>query len=294
VSDFDELAGTVQRLAVLMGAGIPPTAAWGYLGERAGGVAERVRDGVELSEAIALESERSAGALASGWRALAAAWSVGTRAGAPLGPTLRDVADALRALAAADRAVELALTAPKATARIVLVLPVVGLLLGILLGFDTVGVLVGSSVGIGCLVAGVALMLVAWRWNRALVRRATPTDAAPGIACDLTAIAVSGGLPAAPAHALARSALERHGFEDDPAVDDVLTLAERAGVPAVELLRGSAAEARALAAAAAQRAAERLGVTLMLPLGVCVLPAFILLGVAPLVIAVVTSAVAVF
>jgi hypothetical protein len=53
------------------------------------------------------------------------------------------------------------------------------------------------------------------------------------------------------------------------------------GVPAVPLLSRAADQLRAGDARAAQEAAARLGVRLVLPLGLCFLPAFVLLGLVP-------------
>ena len=69
----------------------------------------------------------------------------------------------------------------------------------------------------------------------------------------------------------------------------MLLLSRRAGAPAGLLLRSDAREMRLEARSAAQAAAARLGVTLMLPLGVCVLPAFLVVGVVPLVVSLVSS-----
>ena len=60
-------------------------------------------------------------------------------------------------------------------------------------------------------------------------------------------------------------------------------------MPGAPLLRSEAAEHRRDARAAAAMAAERLGVLLMLPLGACVLPAFLLVGVVPLFVALFSS-----
>jgi tight adherence protein B len=78
---------------------------------------------------------------------------------------------------------------------------------------------------------------------------------------------------------------------DAGGVEEVLELSARAGVPAAELLRAEAEERRRAARAAAQERAVTLSVRLMLPLGVCVLPAFMALGVLPLLITVVSSTV---
>ena len=55
------------------------------------------------------------------------------------------------------------------------------------------------------------------------------------------------------------------------------------GIAVSTALDVAAGEARAAAAAASEAAARRAGVLVVLPLGVCFLPAFVLLGVAPLV-----------
>lgn len=58
--------------------------------------------------------------------------------------------------------------------------------------------------------------------------------------------------------------------------------------------RGEVKERRWAARADAQERAAALSVRLMLPLGLCVLPAFMALGVLPLLIAVVSSTVGTF
>ncbi len=70
-----------------------------------------------------------------------------------------------------------------------------------------------------------------------------------------------------------------------------LCLAQRAGVPAAGLLRRAAEDVRDDAAATGLAAAERLAVRLVLPLGTCVLPAFVLVGVVPVVVGVLSSTV---
>ena len=56
------------------------------------------------------------------------------------------------------------------------------------------------------------------------------------------------------------------------------------GAPPIILLRRAAASVRARRMKDAQEAAARLGVRLVIPLGLCFLPAFFLLGVAPVII----------
>ncbi len=276
---FDELAGLVERLAVLLASGVPPDGAIGYL------------DDDRLTALAAGEPPRD-----PAWRGLAAAWRVAADAGAPVASTFERFARSLRELGQNDRDARTALAGPRATARLVMVLPVVGVLFGFALGFDIVGALVGTPLGIACLGAGVLLLLLARWWSRRMLARAARRDPLPGLGLDLVAIAVSGGasLPRA-LESVGRIESELGLPRVDAAVvDATLALSARAGVPAAGLLRSAAEHARREARSEGERAAATLGVTLMLPLGLCVLPSFMLLGVAPLVLAVISSTVGSF
>jgi tight adherence protein B len=288
------VASTVQRLAVLLGAGVTPVAAWGYL-ERSGVVASVVaatETGNPIPAAIASAAGQRAGPETLAWRGLATAWAVATEAGAPLAPTLREFAASLRDLAQSHREIAVALSAPVATARLVMALPAIGIVFGMVLGFNTIATLATTPVGWVCLGFGGALMFGAARWNRRLVRRAQPTDVTPGLEFDLVAIAVSGGGALDRATALVAESVQSYLGTDrgrDSGIDAVLDLSRRAGVPAAELLRSEASELRRRARTDAQERAQALSVRLMIPLGVCVLPAFMIVGVVPLLVSVIQS-----
>lgn len=288
-----EVAGVAQRLSVLLAAGVAPLSAWGYLDS--GRVPEAVAASGRVTDTLVDEARRLPTLEADAWRGLAAAWSVATESGAPLAPSLRDYAASLRDLAQSQRDAAVALAAPVATARMVMALPAVGVLFGLALGFDTLGILFGTPVGWACLGVGTALMLLGSRWNRRLVRTAQPSGATPGIECDLMAIALAGGGSLDRARRLLDDAVAEFGLSSrDARIDAVLELSRRAGVPAGDLLRSEADEARRQARTDAQERAARLSVRLMIPLGLCVLPAFMVLGVLPLLAAVVTSTVGQF
>jgi pilus assembly protein TadC len=94
--------------------------------------------------------------------------------------------------------------------------------------------------------------------------------------------AVAVGTPAGEAW-LALSA----GDTDDPlaACARVLSRAADGGAPIAAAVGRLAVEARADARAAGLQAAHRVGVLVVAPLGLCFLPAFVLLGVVPVVVA---------
>jgi tight adherence protein B len=97
---------------------------------------------------------------------------------------------------------------------------------------------------------------------------------------------MSGGVSLERAKKIVRDAT---GRGPDSSTEVVLTLARSAGIPAVELLRASAALARHRARVDGRLRAARLSSRLLLPLGVCTLPAFLLLGVAPMMLGVLSS-----
>ncbi|MCT9820999.1 type II secretion system F family protein [Microbacterium sp. W1N] len=270
-------AGAVHRLAVLLEAGLTPGRAWEHLA--AGGDADAAAvvagaaDGRPVAAVLA--------ARADPWPQVSRAWQVAAEVGAPLAPSLRGIADALRDAQAARDEVRVALAEPATTARLVSWLPLLAVVLVVAFGFDVVPVLT-QPVGIACLVAGLALIVLARRWTARLVARAQPDPRIPGLSCDLVAIALSGGVAIPRALAV---------VGDDAAAETatVLELSRASGAPAIELLRATAVDARRDARTEGRLRAAKLSGALLLPLGVCTLPAFLLLGVAPMLLSVLTA-----
>jgi tight adherence protein B len=107
----------------------------------------------------------------AGLRMLAAAWQVAEGSGAGLVATLQRVSETLRADAATGAETAASLAPARATARLLAVLPVFGLLLGAGLGGDPVGLLLGTTVGNGLLLTGTALALAGTLWVERLAGR---------------------------------------------------------------------------------------------------------------------------
>ncbi|PWC07546.1 type II secretion system F family protein [Mycetocola zhujimingii] len=353
----EHIAAITERLAVLLGAGVTPTAAWQYLADSQAHAAPRgdalirdvvtaaalaARDGIDVPAAIVGVAPK--GPDGHAWRAVAAAWAVAVGTGARLAPCLNQLARSQRALGQAQRDIDAALAGPRSTSRFVTVLPVVGLLFGSVLGFDTLGTLFTTPPGLVCLAAGAMLTILSWRWSNRMVNRALPMTSAPGLEIDLLAIALSSGASVERSQSAVNEALERcelsptndrarsaavdtrvrseagalnattvpvgraavrhssvtrhrhrAGSESTAAaIEDVLALSRSAGIPAADLLRGEAARMRRDARSEAQRAAAALGTRLMIPLGACILPAFMLVGVAPVLLSVLSSTVSGF
>lgn len=289
-AEADRVAALAESLAVMLDAGLTPRAAWNAAADHgvhpvaATVLAGLERDGVSCAAALARA------ATADDVRSIATVWGVAEVSGAPLGHALRMIAETLRDAAEAEREADVALSGPRATARLVSWLPAGGALMAVALGADLAGTAV-SPPGAVTLGGGALLMLAGRWWMRALVRHATARRPHPGLAEELIAIALAGGASAEAGLRLAAEAATRCGLPppDDEGARSTLRLAEATGVPAVELLTASARQRRRSTRAEARSAAAALGVRLMVPLGLCVLPSFLLLAVAPLLLSLLSS-----
>jgi tight adherence protein B len=103
---------------------------------------------------------------------VAAAWQVAHRTGAGLAGVLGRLADGLREQDATRQEVMATLAAPRATARLLALLPAFGLLLGEGLGADPWRFLVASPLGLLCLALGCGLALAGLAWVERLADRA--------------------------------------------------------------------------------------------------------------------------
>lgn len=269
-----------HRLAAPRSAGVGSA----ELGALARGIAALVAAGTPVDHALAAQPDPP-------WRVLAAAWRLAEQSGAPLAPALERIGTACAELARLEERRSVLLAGPRATVRLVLALPVLAFGLGAALGFDPFAVLL-TGPGAALLCGGSALMGAGIAWTRALHRQAERADTVAGLECELLWVALGGG--AAPAQARLRTAdavdalaaewvpLER--FCRGELLDTTLATAAGTGAALGPLLLAEAGAARLRAEAQLERDAERFGVRILLPLGCCVLPAFVATGVAPVVL----------
>lgn len=272
----------------------------------AGGItAERMFALLHDDAASSPEAKRVAGAVAGGttpvealasgaapeWRVLAAAWQLAVVSGTPLGPVLTRISEALAALERLRERRSVILAGPKATVVTVAALPPLALVLGVALGFDPAPIL-GSAVGAMLLGAGAVLLASGVIWARVLQRRVAHGDHIAGLECELAWIVVRGGADPGLAPLQVADAVDRVGAEWVP-LDRFLAGAplrrtigagRKAGVPLAGLLLEEAEAERASAHAELERDAEQLGIRVLIPLAVCVLPSFVLVGVVPVVL----------
>lgn len=250
-------------------------------GEEAVGVRDRLTAGATSAEALAAANGPD-------WRLLGAAWHLAEQSGAKLAPTLDRVASALRALIHLQERRTVLLAGPRTTVRLVSWLPPLALLLGAGLGFDPLPVLLSWG-GAALLAVGGFLLWAGVAWARAMSHAVERADRVAGLELELAWIALQGG--AATSEALVRVAdcvarfrltwVGYEGLREGRPLRHALATATAAGVPVGGLLLEQADAARSASLAGLESDAERLGVRVLVPLGVCVLPSFIVLGVLP-------------
>jgi tight adherence protein B len=103
---------------------------------------------------------------------LASAWATAHASGAGLAGVVERVVAELAERLELRHEVAAQLAAPRATARLLALLPLGGMGLGVMLGVDPVSMLLGSTLGLCCLLAGSLLALAGVVWVDRLARRA--------------------------------------------------------------------------------------------------------------------------
>lgn len=243
-------------------------------------------------------------------------------AGAPLATSLERAAEHAEERIDALLGRQSALAAPRATGRILSWLPLLGLGLGVLMGSDPVGVLTGSILGALTGLFGLGLAFAGRRWTAALVHRAEVESTRAGhtggeqalnaptvdtaLVLELLAAQLRAGLAplgalgtlaealnSRPLHTVCQrlqmgsswgSAWSGSAAGTFGELRDALAPAYTGGAPSTALLLSLADAHRLSERRAAERAAGKLSVALVVPLGLCSLPAFICLGIVPIII----------
>ncbi|HSP37907.1 MAG TPA: type II secretion system F family protein [Frankiaceae bacterium] len=173
----------LRALAAELTAGAPPLEALRVVGADLGDdrrphrVADPVREALVLAGAASDEPAAAAvlrDASVPALSALGSAWQVSAASGAPLSDVLSRLASAATRAAADRRDVETVLAGPRTTARLLALLPALGLLLASSTGAHPVGFLLGSGGGRVCLLAGVTLDAAGLLWIERLARSDEP------------------------------------------------------------------------------------------------------------------------
>jgi len=291
----------VLQVVALLRAGTSPGLSW----SRAVGVGVDLTGVPDVDELARLLGERHA-------EAVVAATRLALDVGAPLGRVLEQVAGTLVAEAESRAERDAALAGPRTTGRLLMWLPIAGGFLGWALGADPVATATDGGIGTVAVGLGLVLLVAGRVWTDRLVAAAHGAElsgvdvqvvlelvaaalrAGAGVprALEATGVAVGGpdgAVLTRAAHALVLGATWERAWADAPAVLDPMVRALRGawldGAAPGEALRAAGEEVRHERRSGARTAAARLGVRLVLPLGACYLPAFVLVGLVPVLLA---------
>ena len=255
---------------------------------------------------------------------LLAVWASSTRHGTALGRLMDRLRADLDARLTHLSHTSSALAGARLTETILLLLPFGALALGQSMGLNPGAFLVGNVLGVLLLVVGVLLGCAGALWTESLTvtvlggvgRRAGPSPLDAARLLDLFAESLASGLPVSVAWhvaatcgdvddagdagdaddavrrvaallALGAGAAAWEPLRDDPHLGPVARLAEsgsRNGARLADGVRAQATRLRAEAADASLAGAERVLVVVAAPLTLCFLPAFVLVGLIPLVV----------
>ncbi len=199
------------------------------------------------------------------------------------------VADVLGSRDRALKKIELAHAGPKSTARLMLWLPIITLAMAQLLGWGVFDTLIEKPIVLVSLGLGIVLLLVAKLVTFRLLKKAKPGQSYEGFYLLGVAMQFSAGANPDKAQDLALTNY-REVFRQEPSeselsvMAEVVELVEHSGAKAIELLRKHAQRMQEEVLFAAEVKIERLGIKLMLPLGLGVLPAFVFLAIVPLMV----------
>lgn len=286
-----QMASLAARLAVFFQAGLSPTRAWQELAldEQLAGssrhlaqeIARHLEQGGRHAESVRWACESGA----EPERVFSAVLSVADESGTPLYRALWALADALRDRVSVEAEIRSIVQAPRQTTLLLLALPPLSLVVAGTLGVNALGFLTGSTFGWLLLGLAVLLYTAAIVWMGRLVTQLMPDSGYLSPARDLLAVASQGGALPEVAAARVNRVLIEHGLaqSDSADIQSLTALSRRVGIPISTLSVAEATWARHQARAEAAEAAQSLSVRILLPLGLFILPAFVAVGVVPVI-----------
>jgi tight adherence protein B len=212
----------------------------------------------------------------SGRRDLERILEVNRRVGGPLVGTLQRFAQVLRKREELSEEIQIAATGPKASARLVMNLPLLVLVGGAVSGIPVLRLFTSSWIADASVALGLLLYWLGSNWITRLLAKGQPAGSDPGFNLELLAISVGAGLPIG----LAAKEL---------GVDESEIQFLRNETPTTQLITERADELRFASYTADRKRIQKTAVAILWPLGVTVLPAFVLVAIVPLALAMVIS-----
>ena len=263
-------ANAVRRVSALLGAGLP------------------------ANQAMQICSDEITNLSAQDKKQFDLVWGLSAKLGGPILLALNRIAEVFDGQQRNQREVQLAFAGPQATAKMVMWLPVLALVLGQAVGMNPIGAIFHSPLGALSVSLGLGLMVAGRQWTRRLLGKALPAHNDPGAYLDCVLIGLQAGLPLSAAQAEATQEYQ-DAFEQPPEpqnferLENAAELSRSTGAAISQILIAEADAFREQHKYLVATRISKLGVQLMIPLGVAVLPAFILLSIVPIAISLLSN-----
>jgi tight adherence protein B len=221
-------------------------------------------------------------------------WGLAVQIGGPITLTLERLAEVFDRQQKNLSEIQLTFAGPQATARLVSWLPLAALALAQLVGMNPLGAVTGSLAGLVSVLLGVGLLALGQRWSKRLLDKANSTALDPGAFIDAVLVGLQGGLPLRKSELAAKEhfkvVFQQEVSEKDLAlIKSVAELARDSGAALTKILAAEADRLREQERYQISEQIARLGIRLMIPLGVAVLPAFILIAIVPIAISLLSN-----
>jgi len=213
-------------------------------------------------------------------------WEVAKESGGNLALSLDRLAEVFEAQQKQNAELKIAFSSPRATANLILLLPLFAVVFAELLGLSALSSAFETSLGSLAVGLGLVLLIAARIISLRMLEKAKPREADPGAFLDAVVIGLSAGLAPKSSAALAtRKSLESLGMDVSPeqlsALWDAVAISEQSGIALTGILSARADALRHRLWNRRRHDLARLSISLLLPLGLAALPAFVFLAVVP-------------
>jgi tight adherence protein B len=214
-------------------------------------------------------------------------WDVAKDSGGNLALALDRLAEVFDSQHKQSAELNIAFASPRASANLILMLPLLAVVFAELLGLPTISSAFETSLGALAVGVGLILLIVARVVSLRMLEKAKPREADPGAFLDAVVIGLSAGLSPKASSALAqtKSVLnfgEQVSGEQISQLLDAVSVSEQSGIALTGILSARADALRHRLWNRRRQELAKLTISLLLPLGLAALPAFVFLAVVPL------------
>ena len=199
------------------------------------------------------------------------------RSGGPLANALERLGKVLSTREQTQSELEIAIAGPRASTRLVLLLPFLVYVGAGISGLPVLAVLLETPIAPISMLLGALIYLAGARWTKRILAKAEPQLSDPGNSYDAIAVALEAGLPLT-------QAAECAGVAMTLELRELQESSQSTGIALSESLRNLADSLRHQQFTSDRLQIQKASVSLLWPLGLTVLPSFVLIAIVPIAI----------